>query len=417
MRYTRLLGKVQRTISSQYESKNHELLTRAGFINQVGAGIFTILPLGKRVLTKIENIIRDELNIIQCQEISMPSLHPKRYWVQSGRWDTVNVLFKTKSRYDAEYALGPTHEEIVTPLVSQYVASYRDLPLALYHISEKYRDEARAKSGILRGRNFGMKDLYSFHETVEDFENFYKTVIGTYLKIFTRSGLSHVKITEASGGDFTKKLSHEFNVLTPAGEVDLIYCDKCSFAQNKEIESKVEIGNQCKMCKKGTMTEGRAIEIGNIFNLGTKFSESFDFTFTGRDGKPQTPLMGCYGIGTSRMLGTIAELFNDTDGLIWPENVAPYSLHLIGLNNDDSNVNKKVEDLYLQLTKVNNLEVLYDDRNLSPGQKFKDADLIGIPHRIIISRKTGDKIEYKKRNDTDFKLITVEELLHITKTK
>jgi len=408
MRYSRLFGKTVKSVSSQFESKSYELLTKAGFIDQLASGIFNILPLGKIVLTKIENIIREEMNAIGGQEIQMPILHPKSLWLKSGRWDNVDVLFKIKSQFDQEYAIAPTHEETVTPLAKKFIKSYRDLPLALYHITQKFRDEPRPKSGILRGREFGMKDLYSFHTSKDDFAAFYKRVIDSYLRIFRRCGLEKIKITEASGGSFTKKFSHEFNVITPAGEVDLIYCSSCSFAQNEEISTLKE-GNTCPKCQQ-KLKKDRAIEVGNIFDLGSRFSEAFDLKFTNELGEENFLVMGCYGIGTTRLIGTIAEVCTDALGICWPESVAPYKVHLLGLNIDDDLIKSRVNSIYQSLKK-NGVEVLFDDREkVTAGEKFADADLIGIPIRIVVSKKTGEKIEFKKRSESETKLINLQEL-------
>ncbi len=411
MLYSKLFGKTLKTVA-KYESKSHELLTKAGFINQVASGIFNFLPLGKRVIDKIQNIIKEELIKIDAQEILMPILHPKTLWQKTNRWETVDVLFKTKSNYKQEYALAPTHEETVTPLVKQYIKSYRDLPLALYHITTKLRDEPRPKSGILRGREFLMKDLYSFHTTKKDLLDYYQKVIQAYLKIFNRCGLNNVKITEASGGSFTKKYSHEFNVLTNAGEVDLIYCENCNFAQNIEI-SQLKENDSCPKCQL-KLKKGKAIEIGNIFDLETKFSQSFNLTFTDKDGKEKLVLMGCYGIGISRLMGTIVEIHWDDQGIIWPKSVSPYLIHLIGLNLEDKNVSKKASDIYAFLHKKLGDEILFDDReNISAGEKFIDADLIGIPFRLVISKKTGQLIEFKQRFEKESKLLTLDQILKI----
>lgn len=414
MLYSKLFGKSRKGVSKQFESKNHELLTKAGFIDQIASGIFEFLPLGKKTLTKIENIVREEMNFIGAQEILMPSLHPKTLWEKTGRWNNVDVLFKTKSHYGDDFAIAPTHEETVTPLAKKFIKSYRDLPLYLYHITPKFRDEPRPKSGILRGREFGMKDLYSFHTSKEDLEKFYEIVIGAYLKIFKRCGFNDVKITEASGGSFTKKHSHEFNVITPAGEVDLIYCDKCNFAQNEEVArvSKLAIQNLCPKCNNKTLKQARAIEIGNIFDLGTRFCEQFDLRFADKDGNTHFPTMGCYGIGTTRVLGGIVEVHNDDRGIIWPESVAPYKFHLVGLDLKDSKVKKHAFSIYQLLTTNYSLDVLFDDReDVSAGEKFADADLIGIPYRLVVSKRTGDKIEIKKRKESKTALISLENIL------
>lgn len=420
MLYSKLFGKTKKEVSGQFEARSHELLTKAGFIDQVASGIFNYLPLGKKVLAKIENIIREEINEIGGQEILMPSLHPKVLWQKTNRWETVDILFKTKSRFGQEYAIAPTHEETVTPLAKKIIKSYRDLPLALYHITPKFRDEPRPKSGILRGREFGMKDLYSFHESKDDLVNYYRKVTDAYLKIFKRCGLSDIKITEASGGSFTKKFSHEFNVITSAGEVDLIYCEKCNFAQNEEI-SKLKLGDKCPKCS-SRLIKDKAIEVGNIFDLGTRFSEFFELKFIDKKGKVSFPVMGCYGIGTTRLVGAIVEVYNDSKGIIWPESVAPYKYHLVGLDLKDLGVKKRVFEIYQQLTtlrlssgQVNNQqEVLFDDReDVTAGEKFADADLIGIPYRLVVSKRSGDKIELKKRNETQTKLLTFSQLLAI----
>ena len=411
MFYSKLFGKTIKEKSQKYEALSHELLIRGGFIDQLASGIYTFLPLGKKVLVKIENIIRQEMDAIGGQEISMPLLHPKIFWEKTNRWQTVDVLFKTKSRFGQEYALAPTHEETVVPLAKKWIKSYRDLPLALYHITEKFRDEPRPKSGILRGREFGMKDLYSFHVTHEDLVKFYQKVISAYLKIFKRCGFLDVKISEASGGSFTKKYSHEFNVLTPAGEVDLIYCRSCDFAQNQEI-SQLKKDKNCPKCQKGILNTGKAIEIGNIFDLGTRFSQAFDIKFVDRNGEEKYPIMGCYGIGTSRLLGAIVELNNDEKGIIWPKEVTPFEAHLIGIDLNEKLVELKAYQVY-QFLKKNGFICLFDDRKtVSSGEKLADADLIGIPIRLVVSKKTKDKIEWKERNQLKKELLSLSQVIN-----
>lgn len=410
MRYSQLFGKTKKGENRKYEAINQELLIKAGFIDQVASGIYTLLPLGKKVIEKVIKIIKEEHEKINAQEIMMPLLHPKSFWQQTKRWETVDVLFKTKSQYGGEYGLAPTHEEIVTPLAKKFIQSYRDLPLALYHITTKFRDEPRPKSGILRGREFLMKDLYSFHSSAEDLKKYYQTVMEAYLKIFNRIGFVDVKITEASGGSFTKKFSHEFNVLTPAGEVDLLYCDSCQFAQNQEIAS-VKIDSQCPRCQNGKIKFGKAIEIGNIFDLGTRFSDSFDLKFIDKDGVLKPVFMGCYGIGISRILGALVEIYHDKDGIIWPKSVAPFQIHLAVLDNNNQEIKTKADNLYQKLIEIG-YEVLYDDRdNVSPGEKLTDADLIGIPIRLVISKKTGDRYEYKERISNKIELLDFNQIL------
>jgi len=413
MLYSKIFGKTQKD-TKKYESKNQELLTKAGFIDQISSGIYTLLPLGKRVISKIENIIRQEMEKIGAQEIEMPLIHPKILWERTERWNSVDVLFKTKSQYNnQEYALAPTHEETVTPLVKKLLKSIKDLPLALYHITKKFRDEPRPKSGILRGREFGMKDLYSFHKDKEDLHQYYQKVIDAYLKIFNRCGLNDIKITEASGGSFTKKFSHEFNVLTEAGEVDLIYCNSCSFAQNEEIASKKQ-DDLCPKCQK-TLKKGKAIEVGNIFDLEDRFSKAFDLKFHEKEGKEKFIIMGCYGIGTTRLLGAIVEVNHDERGIIWPREVAPYYFHLVGLNLKENYIKEKCYNYYRQLINEG-IEVLFDDRNnVSAGEKLIDADLIGIPYRLIISKKNIEKIEVKRRNENKSQIMTLDQLIKLYK--
>lgn len=406
MRYSQLFGKTTSDATKEYDSMSHELLVKAGYVDQVGAGIFSFLPLGKRVLARIESIIREEMDMIGGQEVMMPSLQPKALWETTQRWNSVDVLFKIKSAYGKEYGLGPTHEEIVTPLAKKYVRSYRDLPLYLYQIAPKFRDEARAKSGILRGREFGMKDLYSFHENKKDLVSFYSKIIQSYLSIFRRCGLTEVKITEASGGSFTKKYSHEFNVVTKAGELDLIFCASCDYAQNTEIAT-LKKTDACLSCGKKTLLIDKAIEVGNIFDIGTRFSSAFDLSFTARDGSKQFPLMGCYGIGTTRLLGAVVEVNHDEKGIVWPEEIAPYDCHLINLSSDQAHA-----DAVYRTLKGKDVQVLYDDRiEVSSGQKLMIADILGIPTRLVVSDRTGHDIEWRKRTEKNTHMMSIAQVI------
>jgi len=424
MRYTKLFGKTKKQVSARIESKSHELLTKAGFIHQEAAGVYTWLPLGKRVLDRVDKIIREEMNAIGGQEVFMPVLHPKSRWQQTNRWDSMDVLFKIKSQHGHEYAVGPTHEEIITPLVAKYINSYKDLPIFLYQIQTKFRDEPRAKSGVIRGREFGMKDMYSFHANHDDLVKYYEIVTKAYLKIFSRLGLD-AKVTEASGGTFTQKYSHEFLVISPAGEDTVIYCPVCTFSQNKEI-SKLKAGDLCPKCGK-ELAADTAIEVGNIFDLGTKFAKDFSLTYTDKDGKKKEVFMGCYGIGDTRLVGAIAEVSHDEFGLIWPDSVAPYKVHLVVLHAKKREIDVEVkhpkktsknpvqtaEEIYKKLTDQN-IEVLYDDRqNVSAGQKLVDGDLIGCPIRIVVSEKTLalGGVEVKQRGKQKAKIFSASGLL------
>jgi prolyl-tRNA synthetase len=403
MRQSELWTRIERNAPKDEATVNAQLLVRAGFVSKLMAGVYSYLPLGLRVLRKIENIVREEMNAVGGQEILMPMLHPKSIWVTSGGWDKVDVLFKLESRTEKEYALGQSEEEVVTPLVMKEVSTYKDLPKAVYQIHWKFRDELRSKSGLLRGVEFLMKDMYSFHEDQADFDRFYAAVKKAYLKTFTRMGLV-VKVTEASGGAFTEKISYEFMVLTDAGEDDILYCDACEFCVNVEI-AKQKKGDKCPKCGKGTLAEAKASEVGNVFDLGQRFPKAFDLTFTDRNDKKQYPIMGCFGIGISRAMGVIVEKFNDKNGIIWPESVAPFKVHLLALNGVDGT------HVYNDLQKAG-VEVLYDDRDLSAGEKFAEADLLGIPWRLVVSPKLGDeKVEVKKRGEKDAKIMEVKEAI------
>lgn len=389
MKLSALFPKTKKDAPSGAESINHKLLVRAGYVEQLMAGVYSYLPLGLRVLGNIEQIVREEMDEVGGQEVLMPILHPKANWQTTGGWDKIDVLFKIKSRTGKDYALGQSEEEVVTPLVMSRVNSYKDLPLAVYQIHWKYRDELRSKSGILRGREFYMKDMYSFHENQEDFERYYQIVKKAYIKIFTRLGLT-AKVTEASGGSFTEKISYEFMILTEAGEDDILYCDDCDFCVNVEIAKQKE-GDTCPSCKKGKLKRATASEVGNVFDLGQKYGKDFDLGFLDKDGKKQFPVMGCYGIGISRTMGVIVEKCHDERGIIWPKSVSPFAVHLVGLDGEG-------EKVYEKLQKAG-IEVLFDDReSVSAGQKFADADLLGIPVRLVVSKKVEEgKVELKER--------------------
>ncbi|MCK4799695.1 prolyl-tRNA synthetase [Candidatus Parcubacteria bacterium] len=408
MRQSKLFGKTTYEVSKDEQSINAQLLLRGGFVDKLMAGVYTYLPLGKRVLAKIENIVREEMDAISGQEILMPALQNKKDWQTTGRWE-VDVMMKVKTFFDKEYGLGWTHEEVITPLAKKYVRSYKDFPFYLYQIQTKFRSEKRAKSGILRGREFSMKDLYSFHTSEKDLDKFYDITKEAYFKIFDRVGIKDkTYLTYASGGDFSK-YSHEFQTLSSAGEDTIYICDKCNIAINQEI---IEgLNESCPECGNKDLKQEKAIETGNIFKLKTRFTEAFDFKFTNEKGEEEIVLMGCYGMGPSRLMGTIVELFNDKNGIIWPKSVAPHQVHLICLGNDD-NIIAEAEKIYISLQKEK-IEVLYDDRNESAGVKFKDSDLIGIPLRIVVSKKTLEKnsVELKKRNEDGFELIKIDKIM------
>ncbi|PIR13363.1 prolyl-tRNA synthetase [Candidatus Falkowbacteria bacterium CG11_big_fil_rev_8_21_14_0_20_39_10] len=407
MRQSQLFTKTTKTVPKDEVSLNAKLLIQAGFVDKLMAGVYIILPLGFRVFKKIENIIRQEMDLVGGQEMFMPSLHPKANWDKTGRWQNMDDLFKFKSYYSKiDVALGPTHEEVLSPTAKKYIASYKDLPFAAYHIQNKFRDEKRAKSGVLRGREFMMKDLYSFHADQKDLDKYYEQVKKAYFKIFNRCGIGKkTYLTYASGGTFSK-YSHEFQTLTEAGE-DIIYiCDKCRAAVNKEIMADQK--NSCPECGNKDLREAKAVEVGNIFKLGTKFSKPFGLTYKDKTGKDQLVIMGCYGIGLQRLMGTIVEIMSDKNGIIWPEAVAPFKVHLISLRQ-----NKKADKIYKDLEKAG-VEVLYDDReDVSPGAKFADADLIGCPYRLVVSEKTlaEDSVEVKLRDSDKIDLVKLGDIV------
>ena len=418
MRQSKLFTKTRKEAPADEVSKNAELLIRGGFIHKEMAGVYSYLPLGLRVLKKIENIIREEMNSIGGQEILMSSFQPKENWEKTGRWETMDDLYKVSDSSGREVALGPTHEEIVVPILKNYITSYKDFllssPLAIYQIQNKFRMEIRAKSGMLRGREFIMKDMYSFHASKEDFENFYNKMKDVYKTIFKKAGIGHLTyMTFASGGTFSK-YSHEFQTITPVGE-DTIYIDEASgVAINQEVFNDEVLGQL--NLKKEKLVEQKAIEVGNIFDLKTKYSEPFDLTYTDPKGEKHTILMGCYGIGLGRLLGTVVEVLSDDKGIIWPESIAPFAVHLLSLGEDEA-VLKEAEKVYENLQK-NNIEVLFDDRReISAGEKFADADLLGIPYRVVVSERSikENGMEIKKRNEEKGKIISLNELLKILK--
>jgi len=584
MRYSKLFGKTKLTTPHDSDSVNAKYLTQAGFVDKMAAGIYNFLPLGKRVLDKIVQIIREEMNAVDGQELAMPALHPIELWETTGRNVTADaILYRTKGAGDKDFVFAPSHEEAVTPLAVKGIQSYKDLPMSVYQFQTKFRNEPRAKSGVLRGREFGMKDMYSFHATEKDMDEYYERVKQAYLNVYERCGVK-AYVVEASGGIFSDKISHEFSVVTPAGEDTILVCEKCNIAQNLEVaEGKVhnpenpeekelpmkevkaergpsidesaeahkvarskvlktvvyalptggligvcirgdlkvnehklakylgaevrpaskdeldkiglvpgfispvglpkvkggvkhaaevgadekgvkevkhgkttlpfiadhsirdvknfvtgankknvdlinvnlgtdftiedftdllsvEAGFKCAKCE-GPLIEKTAIEAGNIFKLGTKYSEAFDLYFNNDKGSRELVIMGCYGIGTTRMVGTIVEASHDDKGIIWPKSVAPYQVHLIALGSEkDPEVKKAAENIYEAL-EHECVEVLYDDRDESAGKKFNDADLIGIPLRIVVSSRTlkEKSVEWKLRGEAEGKLVAYEQ--------
>jgi len=402
MRQSLLFTKTRKEAPKDEVSKNADLLIRAGYIYKEMAGVYSMLPLGLRVMNNICNIIREEMNQLGAQEVELTSLQDKSVWEKSGRWSdaVVDVWFKTKLKNDTEVGLGFTQEEPLTALMKGYISSYRDVPRYVYQIQKKFRNESRAKSGIMRGREFLMKDLYSFSADIESHNLFYEQVKNAYKNIFERVGLGDLTyVTAASGGSFSK-FSHEFQTVTDAGE-DVIYIDeKAKTAVNKEILED----------EKG-LVEKKAVEVGNIFTLGTRFSEPFDLTYLDMEGKAKPVIMGSYGIGIGRLMGTVAEVLSDDKGLVWPDSIAPFKVHLVALSREDGKVVEYADTLYGELTGAG-IEVLYDDRDMRPGEKFADADLIGIPYRIVVSEKLykEKKLELKMRKTGETAILPYDEI-------
>ena len=414
MRQSQLFTKTRKEAPKDEVSKNAELLIRAGYIHKEMAGAYSFLPLGLRVVEKITHIIREEMNAIGGQELHLTALQDAETWKKSGRWDDaiVDNWFKTKLKNDSEVGLGFTHEEPLTSLMRDYVNSFRDLPFSAYQFQTKFRNEARAKSGIMRGREFLMKDLYSFSKNKEEHDLFYEKAKQAYGNVYRRLGLGgSTYLTFASGGSFAK-YSHEFQTVTDAGE-DIIYVDeKKKIAVNKEVfndDVLKDLG-----LNRDELVEKKAVEVGNIFSLGTRFSDVFELMYVDSDGAKKPVVMGSYGIGVSRVMGTIVEVLSDQNGIVWPESVAPFRIHLLVLHDKEGRtgtVAEAAEELYSDLTKQGH-EVLFDDRELRPGEKFADSDLIGIPLRIIVSEKNlaEGKIELKHRATGKIEKITEAEL-------
>jgi prolyl-tRNA synthetase len=407
MRQSALFAKTSKFSPADEVSKNAALLIRAGYVHKELAGVYSYLPLGLRTLEKIIAVIRQEMNAIGGNEILMPALQDKQLWQKTDRWDDAKVdnWFKTEFKSGGETGLGITHEEPVTNMMRNHIASYRDLPRAVYQFQTKFRNELRAKSGVMRGKEFLMKDLYSFARNEEEHQTFYATAREAYLRIFRRLGLGdRTYVTFASGGIFSR-FSEEFQTVSEAGE-DLIYVDeRKSIALNKEVlseETLRELG-----VAQQDLVEKKAIEVGNIFHLGTKFSESLGLTYQDEEGNMRPVVMGCYGIGPTRLLGTIVEVFADEKGLVWPEAVAPFRIHLLSLG-----ANSTADQYYRELSAAG-LEVLYDDREATPGEKFSESDLLGIPCRIVIGRKGVERgvAEIKNRTATEGREVPLAELV------
>ncbi len=404
MKLSHSFVKTLRNSPKDESSRNADLLIRAGYIHKEMAGVYDYLPLGLKVLENIKNIIRTELNKIGGEELLMSSLQNPELWKKTDRWDDqkVDIWFKTELNAGGEVGLAPTHEEPLTNLLKDYVSSYKDLPLAIYQFQTKFRNELRAKSGIMRTREFLMKDLYSFHTSEEDLDAYYSKVETAYKNIYDLLGIGDETYeTFASGGVFSK-YSHEYQTFLPVGEDTVFYNQDRSVVLNDEVLND-EVLNDLNV-KREELSSTRAAEVGNIFKLKFKYSEPLGLKFIDNENSQKTVYMGCYGIGVSRVMGVIVEKFADDKGLVWPENIAPYKYYLIGIGEEGTKI---AENLHNQNPNL----FIYDDRNLRPGEKFADSELLGIPYRIVISDKTlaENKVEITSRLTGKKELLTLEE--------
>lgn len=413
MKQSFLFTKTRKEAPTDEVAKNAQLLIRGGFIHKEMAGVYSYLPLGLRVLNRIIGIIREEMNAIGGQELFLTALQDKEVWEKTGRFDerAVDSWFKTELRSGAEVGLAFTHEEPLTALMRAHLSSYKDLPKYVYQFQTKFRNEVRARSGIIRGREFLMKDLYSFCRDEREHQVFYEKVKEAYHKIFERVGVgAETLLTFASGGSFSK-YSHEFQTLCPAGEDTVHVCAKCRIAVNEEI---IKDQPACPKCGSEKLVAERAVEAGNIFTLGTRFSEALGLSYRDEKGNEVPVFMGSYGIGPGRLMGIAVELFADERGIVWPSNIAPFSVHLVSLA-ATAKAQKAADALYDKLNAAG-VSVLYDDRALRAGEKFADADLIGIPLRAVIGDKTSaGKVEIKDRTAAEPRIVSVNELLKVTR--
>jgi prolyl-tRNA synthetase len=410
MRLSQNFTKTSKTAPADEVAKNAQLLIRAGFVYKVMAGVYAYTPLGLRVLGNIKQIVREEMNSVGGQELIMSSLQKKETWEETGRWDdeVVDVWFKSKLKDDTEVGFGWSHEEAIIEMMKQYLESYKDLPINVYQFQAKMRNELRAKSGIMRGREFIMKDMYSCSIDAAQHDKFYADTIDAYNRVFDRLGLGDdTYVTFASGGAFTQ-FSHEFQTICDAGE-DIIYVHReKNIAVNEEVlneESLKELG-----IKREDLEKVKSAEVGNIFNFGIQKSKDTDFTFTNSEGKKQFVYLGSYGIGITRLMGVVVEKFADDKGIVWPENIAPAKVYLVRIGGEAATVH--ADELYKELM-AKGIEVIYDDRDERPGAKFADSELMGIPYRVTVSDRLieSNQYEYTPRATGVSTLLTREELL------
>jgi prolyl-tRNA synthetase len=410
MKQTQLFTKTRREAPADETAKNAQLLIRAGYIHKEMAGVYAFLPLGKLVIEKISKIVKEEMNFIGGQEVQMTTLQPKEIFEKTDRWDDSKVdnWFKTKLVSGTELGMGLTHEEPIVDVISDYVNSYKNLPILVYQVQTKFRNELRAKSGLFRGREFLMKDMYSFARTQKEHEDLYELVANAYHKIYGRLGFGDITYrTYADGGIFTSRFSDEFQTLSEVGE-DTIYLDESkNIAVNKEVytdENLAKVG-----LKKEDLVEKKSVEVGNIFPLESKYTDALGVYYVDENGDKKSIISGCYGIGISRIMGVIVEIFSDAKGIVWPESVAPFKFHIIEIPSENQAVKELAEKVYQALGSEN---AFYDDREVRAGEKFADADLLGMPYQVIISEKhlADHQFELKNRKTGEVKMVTEDEL-------
>ncbi len=413
MRQTQLFTKTRREAPADETAKNAQLLIRAGYINKEMAGVYSLLPLGLKVVNNIKKIVAEEMNSLGSKEIIMSTLQKKETWEKTGRWDdqAVDVWFKSKLKNDSEVGFGWSHEEAITEMMKSFIVSYNDLPRAVHQFQNKLRNEVRAKSGIMRCREFIMKDMYYFAASDQENTDFYNKTIEAYKNVFNRIGLGDITYTtSASGGVFTDKFSHEFQTICDAGE-DIIYFNKeKGIAINEEVYNKETLEKMG--MKEGDFEKVKAAEVGNIFNFGTKKSEQMGLYFADSSGEKMPAYLSSYGIGITRLMGVLVEVFGGENSIVWPESVAPFKFHIIEIPSENKAVKEMAEKIYKQIGEDG---ALYDDRNSRAGEKFADADLLGIPYQLIISEKNiaANQIEFKNRKTQEIKMISEAEVYNL----
>lgn len=411
MRLSVLFAKTRKQVPADETSKNAQLLIKAGYIHKEMAGVYAYLPLGLRVLENIKAIVREEMDEVGAHEIIMTAIQRKELWEKTDRWDekNVDVWFKSQLQNGTDIGFGWSHEEPITDMMRNYITSYRDLPAYVYQFQTKLRNELRAKSGIMRGREFVMKDLYSYSVSEEAHQKFYDQMIKAYLKVFERVGLGDSTfLTFASGGAFTQ-FSHEFQTVTDAGE-DIVYLDRGKkLAVNQEVMTD-DVLKQVGLTR-DKLEKVKTAEVGNIFSFGPTKSEQLGLYFVDEDGKTKPVILGSYGIGITRLMGVIVERFADARGLVWPKSVAPAKVYLVRLGESEATV-KAADDVYKALVDKR-IDVLYDDRDMRAGEKFADADLLGVPYRIVVSDKTAasGKHELKARTEEKTEMLSMNEFI------